>query len=482
MKTYGKGISRLLITAVWMPFLSAANIGTDTIFASLGGQKGISTNSGALVTVNPANAAVTVIGVPAGGAGISGLAFDSTGNLWGSTQIGGGIQPPPDLTTSNLIQINPVTGAQISSVPITTTTPMGVTPVSIADLAIQPGTNTIFGIQSPNDANFTGQANLYTISTGGVATFVGTAGVFFGSIAFAPNGTLYMTSADLVGTVPMIYPCPPSDPDQINCALKTLSPVTAATLTSVPTSDFYSALGISNEGVIWAGTGAGDLGAGIGQFFAGISTLNPATGVATFIGNTGTDFVGDIAFLPFVVGPGQCVPFPLTLAAPAGPAGAFITLTSSDPSKVGLPPGNAGSLTVFFPPGTTTPESRMLEVCGVNFGSATITATEGSSTIVSETVQVTATLSFAAASVTIPAARAEARLTLNLSAPAPAGGLKVNLSSDNPGVATVPATITIPANSTSVIVPVTGVAAGSTLIHASALPNVPDTSVSVTVI
>jgi hypothetical protein len=57
----------------------------------------------------------------------------------------------------------------------------------------------------------------------------------------------------------------------------------------------------------------------------------------------------------------------------------------------------------------------------------------------------------------------------------------VNLSSDNPGVATVPATVTIPANNTSVNVPVTGVAVGATLIHASALPNVPDTTISVTV-
>jgi len=120
---------------------------------------------------------------------------------------------------------------------------------------------------------------------------VGNTGVFFGSIAFAPNGTLYMTSADLpttVGTVPTAT---------INCALSTLNPANAATITSVATVDFYSSLGISPTGVIWAGNGGGDIGgAGIGQFYPGVSTLNPTTGVATFIGNTGTDFVGDIAF------------------------------------------------------------------------------------------------------------------------------------------------------------------------------------------
>ena len=295
--THVKRISRFLITTVvCMAFFSVAAVAGPIIFASLGGQGGGSTNNGALVTINPANGAVTAIGVPAGGTPISGLTFDLSGNLWGSTQTGGGHPPPPGpLTTSDLIQINPLTGALISSVAITTT---GSTPLSIADLAIQPGTDTIFGIQSPNDANFTGQANLYTISTTGVATLVGNTGVFFGSIAFAPSGTLYMTSADLTGTVPTIFACPVADPGQNNCALSTLNPTTAATLTSVETSDFYAALGISNAGVIWVGDGAGDLGPGTGQFFAGISTLNSTTGVATFIGNTGTNLVADIAFQP----------------------------------------------------------------------------------------------------------------------------------------------------------------------------------------
>ena len=179
------------------------------------------------------------------------------------------------------------------------------------------------------------------------------------------------------------------------------------------------------------------------------------------------------------VGPGLCVPFPVTLEAPAGPNGAFITLTSSDPSKVTLAPGNVNSTIIFIPAGATTPDRRMPEVCGVNFGSATVTALGGGLSS-SQVVQVTAALSFAPASVTMTSTRQD-RLTLNLSAPAPVGGVTVNLSSDNPGVAAVPATVTIPANAISVIVPVTGVAAGSTLIHASALPNVPDTVASVTV-
>jgi hypothetical protein len=180
------------------------------------------------------------------------------------------------------------------------------------------------------------------------------------------------------------------------------------------------------------------------------------------------------------VGPGLCAPFPVTLATPAGAGGVFGTLTSSDPSKVVLPPANGASTTFFIQPGATASTRTAPYVCGVNFGSATITATASGLQSASQTVQVSATLSFSAASVTMTTTR-QARLTLNLSAPAPVGGVTVNLSSDNPGVATVPATVTIPANNTSVNVPVTGVAVGATLIHASALPNVPDTTISVTV-
>lgn len=45
--------------------------------------------------------------------------------------------------------------------------------------------------------------------------------------------------------------------------------------------------------------------------------------------------------------------------------------------------------------------------------------------------------------------------TVTLTAPAPAGGLQVPLSSDDPGAATVPASVTVPAGATSATFPVT---------------------------
>lgn len=53
--------------------------------------------------------------------------------------------------------------------------------------------------------------------------------------------------------------------------------------------------------------------------------------------------------------------------------------------------------------------------------------------------------------------------------------------SDNPAVAKVPASVTIPANASMAVVPVEGVAAGSTVIHVGALPDIAESTVSITV-
>src|SRR6185369_5838332 len=98
----------------------------------------------------------------------------------------------------------------------------------------------------------------------------------------------------------------------------------------------------------------------------------------------------------------------------------------------------------------------------------------------SQQVRVAGTLSFSPGNLTI-AKGATQNLTLKLSGFAPAGGLTINLSSDNTAVATVPATVTFAATAASITVPVTGVAVGSTTIHASSLPNLADTTASVTV-
>jgi hypothetical protein len=265
------------IGVVALCFLRPTPVIAQTLYGGLGGHNnGDSTNDGALGIVDQTTGAVSIVGHPAGVQRISGLAFDSLGDLFGATQPPGEFQPPPGpIGASNLIRIDPTNGSLISSIPIIA----GVTPISIADLAIQPGTNTLYGIRGPND-QLNGQGLLYTINPlTGFATLVGNTGDFFGSIAFAPDGTLYMSAADLDNMTGNL----------VNIALKTLNPSTAAVLSSVPTNDFFGALGIRpTDSMIFGGNGD------LSQLF----TINPLTGSETLIGNTGRNFVGDLAFQP----------------------------------------------------------------------------------------------------------------------------------------------------------------------------------------
>jgi len=250
-----------------------------------------STNDGSLVIVSQTDGSTSVVGHPAGVARISGLAFGFDGTLFGATQSGGGYPPPPGpITSSNLIRIDPSTGALISSVPIIA----GTAPLFIADLAVHPTTRVLYGtggLARTETVRDTGSGTVYTIdTTTGAATLVGTTGKFFASIAFAPDGTFYMSSADL---------------DDINNRpgspffLMTLDPRTAAVLTQVRLNDFLHSLAVRpTDGVIFGGTADQQ----------GVYTINPATGAASLIGMTSQkDFVGDLAFRP------EAAPPPLDL-------------------------------------------------------------------------------------------------------------------------------------------------------------------------
>jgi uncharacterized protein YjdB len=122
--------------------------------------------------------------------------------------------------------------------------------------------------------------------------------------------------------------------------------------------------------------------------------------------------------------PGQFALYPVTLAYPAPSGGLFLTLTSSDPSKVTVTPY------IFILQGASF---NWAAVFGIDIGSAIITASAPGLAQATGQVQVTsgeiagATMSFSPASLT--------------------------LMSSNTGVPTVPATVGFRANSTSVTVP-----------------------------
>lgn len=172
------------------------------------------------------------------------------------------------------------------------------------------------------------------------------------------------------------------------------------------------------------------------------------------------------------------VPFPVTLSDPA-PSTIFVTLTSSDPTKVALSVNGAASTTFSIAAGQTTPTTST-RIFGMDLGTATITATASGYTSASTAVQVSANISFVPNIVSLNPGTGK-KLSIVISA-ATVSGVNINLSSDNPGVATVPSSVIVPPNATSVLVQVTaGVQVGSTLIHASALPSVPDTTATVVV-
>jgi hypothetical protein len=196
----------------------------------------------------------------------------------------------------------------------------------------------------------------------------------------------------------------------------------------------------------------------------GFTNSNPAT--VTISASTGSAGASAI-LLPanVTVGLNQSVAFPATLAAAAPAGGVFITLNSSDTSKVTVAP-----TAIIIPQGAT--KSNVVPVVkGISAGSVTITASAFGFTSTSQVMQVTSGLaiamSFSPGGLMINGTSTQ-NLTLVLPAAAPPGGLVVRLSSSNPGVAAVSPTVSIGANLTSALVPVTGVSAGSATLTASA--------------
>lgn len=256
----------------------------------------LSIHNGWLVRIDEGTGAVVPVGHPDNIARISGIAFASYSVLYATTLGGGGFpDTPPSPNPSRLVQINPDTGALISDLGLIRAGGVG---ISIADLAIQPGSGVLYGIESKEAAGGLGPpfGNLYTIDRAtGVANLVGTTGLENVSLAFAPDGTLYATSA-------AVNPEDPFGP-LIDVQVATLDPKTGKVLTTVPTSTFYAALTYdSNRGLLIGGNGSGDT-----LLSGDIFTIDPATGnQIAHVSETGLDFVGDLDVRP--------VPEPSSLA------------------------------------------------------------------------------------------------------------------------------------------------------------------------
>ena len=226
-----------------------------------GGVGNAGINPGALLTVNQISGIGTLLSDPTTPGGLSGLAFDpSSGVFLGSTIRNSG-------ATSQLIRLNPDTGTVLSIVG-NITDGVGGPAISIGDLALQPGTNNLFGLRSNADGTGNG-GRLYRIDKAtGVATLLGNTGAP-GGIAFATNGTLYQTA--------------PS-------ALRTLNPNTGAVLTSITLSTFFDGLAVRpTDGLLFAAPGGSS-----DQVF----TINSTNGATTLLGSTAAGGLSDLDFRP----------------------------------------------------------------------------------------------------------------------------------------------------------------------------------------
>lgn len=171
--------------------------------------------------------------------------------------------------------------------------------------------------------------------------------------------------------------------------------------------------------------------------------------------------------------PGESAALPLFLASPARRGGITLTLTSSDPSKLTLSPSN-----VYIAEGLTAPLS-MPRVTGVNLGTASVTASAYGLTGATQTVQVVGKLCGPPAQTIQIGGMANLIFALSSSTP---GAIALTVSSEDPAVATVPASVTIPANGTTAVVPVRAVAGGMVVIHIGALPDVAEATSTITVV
>ncbi len=214
-------------------------------------------------------------------------------------------------------------------------------------------------------------------------------------------------------------------------------------------------------------------------------TVNGITAGSATISASASDYVGGSANIlvvqlgaiglqaNVVVGPGQSAPLNVMLSSPAPDGGETVTLGSSNSKTLTVTPS------VFIPKGATTPATQP-QVTGVAFGSATVTASAPGYLTATQTVQVSATLSFNPPSLSLGTSGSQTVL-LGLSAPAPAA-ITVALASGNTGVAAVPSSVTIAAGASSAPVTVTAKGTGSTTISATTTtPGIGPGSLAVTV-
>ncbi len=362
-------------------------------------------------------------------------------------------------------------GATLNQVQVTVEDAGGNTvTTSTASVTLAIGTNpssgTLSGTLSATAVNgvatFTGLSinnagNGYTLtaaSTGLTSATSSSFNIIGSGITVNVNGPLVGIGSTLSGSFTLGSPAPAGGV-VVNLASSvpadvTISPATVS-LTQGQTTGSFTYTGVA--------TGASILSASATGYVTGSATV------------TGTSSLISFGAIPTVaLGGTQSLPISLGTAAPTG--GLTITLTSSNPAIATV------TSSIFIAAGSTVPAANP-QVTGISIGSTTITATGSGFAPAAGPVTVSTTATITPSPLnTYKGGTANASLTI--SGAAPAGGLTFTLSSDNTADATVPASVTILAGSTSTAIPVTGMGVGSTTIRAD-YPGIPEATDTVNV-
>jgi hypothetical protein len=231
--------------------------------------RGSFSHPGAVVLFSDSTAEGQLLGDGAAPGGLSGLAFDGAGGLFGTTLDG-----PQGARTSAFVELDPDTGEILATVGPVTNGPAGPA-MAIGDLAIDPVSGDVYGLRSLADgAGAAGRIYRIDPSTG-VAELVGDTGTGDGGgLAFGQDGTLFMTGYDHVAGEPL---------------LRRLSPTDAGTLSQVVLTDFFDGLAVRPSDGLLFGTLGGT---------SGVFTLDPLSGAEAEVGFSDLGQASDLAFRP----------------------------------------------------------------------------------------------------------------------------------------------------------------------------------------
>ncbi len=329
-----------------------------------------------------------------------------------------------------------------------------------------------------NPASGTLSGTLTATPSNGIATFANL------SIDNISNG--YQLAATSTGLTPAVsqsfnvtpYPITVSAADPLVGVGSTL-PGTFTLSQPAPVGGVTVTLSSSNTGIVTISPATVTIAQG--QTSGSFTYTGVTTGLATLTASatgylagttqvTATNSLISLGQLP-TVAPGQTSTIALSLGVVAPAGGVTVSLTSSNTATATI------TQSVFIPAGFKIGAINP-QITGLAFGTTTLTASAPGFSPDIRSVTVALNASFPA-SESIPLTAANP-VTLTLSAPAPTGGLTFTLSSDNTLIATVPPSIIVPAGSTSVSVPVTGVSFGSTTIRADS-PGIAEATTTVKV-